>query len=357
MAHDCLICFCQVDSTSIVQCGNPECTACVCAECATALVMFSYSENTMPRCPNTQCRQPYLYSQIKQHIGADGQHAYVESCFRHVENDKGEQASSIAAQDLMIEKLRKDRLEFIQSRFPAAISLTIQYALGSKMRRIDRENRVKMKRIIESSHRNCFNLLCPGKLTPEYVCVTCNTSFCKRCERKTTPDHVCDDKDIESVQFVQSLVKCPKCKYPVIKSIGCNYMTCSVCQTNFNYETGEVTKYGNHHNATTHVNTSVKPSQRFADKCDAATIDVLRRFESAVPKPDLGTVVRLLTKLKKQENDHDHIKMQIAQQYERYVTHMYAQKQYYKIMQEIENHYMQTSTMNFSTIAQLTGLM
>ena len=42
------------------------------------------------------------------------------------------------------------------------------------------------------------------------------------------------------------LVRCPECRSPVVKSSGCNAITCAVCRINFDFLTGRRCVAGNH---------------------------------------------------------------------------------------------------------------
>ena len=85
----------------------------------------------------------------------------------------------------------------------------------------------------------------------------CESTYCKDCEKKIVGDikHECKQEDLDSVKFVNSLVKCPRCDIAVIRSFGCDNITCSHCGTNFHYITGEKTQHGNHQN----VSANLKP--------------------------------------------------------------------------------------------------
>lgn len=339
---DCLICFYPITGSSVT-CGNPDCDSRICTECATAFVNFS--DKQIPKCPNTSCKHEYLYSEMKK---LDVVKRYNNICYEFFNIDKGNDATELLSHEIMIEKLRKERKEFIQAKFPAAIALTIEYALASKMRKIDKENKKKIQKVVESSNKKCMNLLCPGKLDPNYVCMTCESHFCKECEKKKTDTHTCDPNDIESVKFVDSLVKCPKCVFPVIRSWGCNFMTCSVCKTNFHYETGEITNAGNHHDITTTLKQNNKPSVRYVGEYPADIMELIIRIEDMIPKTEtLQPIIKLLTKITKHNDgnsttsDVDTYKENIAKHFEKYKMYQHKNKKYYKIMQTIEEHHVQ----------------
>lgn len=335
---DCLICFYPIQQGDSITCGNPECSASICSECAKSYILFSKTENQIAKCPSSSCRNEYLYSNIKK-LGKEYEILYNDTCFQYFNMENTNDVDNIVNHDLLLDKIRKERKEFIQLQFPVAISLTIEHALSSKMRKIDKQNRLKIKKIINDSNRKCINLLCPGKLNADFKCLTCDTIFCKQCEKKTHIGHICKDEDIQSLQFIKSLVKCPKCLYPVIRSYGCNNMTCSVCKTDFNYITGQISVVGgNHDNAHTEINTSIKPSERFKNDYNIDVLKLLIEFENKTPKEEsLTYILKQLIKIKKGETELcDNIKESIAKSYEKHQTSVYRQKRYYKLAQIIE---------------------
>lgn len=375
-SSDCLICFYPIESNQNISCGNPDCSASICYECAKVYIIHSENEKEIPKCPSPSCRHEYLYSMFKQ-IDDESKTRYINACYEYFTVMKSNDIDDTINHERMIEKLRKERKEFIASAFPKAISLTIEYALSSKMRKIDKQNRKKIKDIIDSTNKKCINLLCPGKLDTNYKCLTCDTLFCTKCEKNIsshTSTHVCDPNDIESLKFVQSLVKCPKCLYPVIRSYGCNYMTCSVCKTNFHYETGEITQAGNHHNASANIVTSLKPSERWRDYYEKDTNDIsaskdilslLKQLEAKAPQEEtLTPIMRDLIKIKKYTFDNGEIeiddisfrttKEHIAKHFEKYKIAQYKYKEYYKVMRFIEEHH-NNKTLTAQLISDIIG--
>lgn len=61
--------------------------------------------------------------------------------------------------------------------------------------------------------------------------------------------HVCDPNLLESLSKIKKDSKpCPKCKSMIYRIEGCAQMHCTVCRTNYNWQTGEIITRGTFHN-------------------------------------------------------------------------------------------------------------
>lgn len=336
MENSCSICFYPIDKK--ISCRNPMCSAVICYECGESFIKFSHKEHEMPRCPATSCRQHYLYSDIIK-LGPDIQIMYNDSCFEYLKNDKRDEVNIKLNHNIMIEKIRKEKEEFIKKQFPIAISLTIQNSLSTKLKKINRTNREHLQKMMDKSNKSCMNLFCPGKIkTDTMKCMTCETEFCEKCECPLKEEHICSQDDIDSVKFIDNLVRCPNvhCRLPVIRSYGCNHITCSVCKTNFNYVTGEKTVAGNHDNTTTILRNTLKLSDKYMDEYPEEIMNRLRDIEDMIPvQVTLTHALNILMK----ENSNNKTKNMIAKEYERYMLYQYKKKTYYKIMNTIQDHH------------------
>ncbi len=208
-----------------------------------------------------------------------------------------------------------------------------------------------------------MNLCCPGKLDDSTnTCVVCNTTFCEFCEcpkhANANANHVCVQENIDSVEFVKTLIRCPNlnCRLPVIRSWGCNFITCSVCKTNFDYTTGHKTTDGNHQHVSTVLNTTIKASERFGHDNNIQT-QLLVDIDRLVPNtPSLARIISVLssvynkateqTALNKSSNN-----LQIAKEYEVYTQNQHAYKTYYRALVTIGDHHdKKTLTTNVLTM-------
>ena len=346
----CVICFSPVPLKSLqLSCSDPMCTSIICLECGDALLKFSLLEKEIPKCPSTSCRQHYMHSQIKQ-LGPESTTIYNNLCYDHFMTESKEELDNKANHKVMIQNIRKEKVEFIDDHFPVAIALTIKYALSSKLKTINSSSRTQIRNTLDQMNRKCMNMCCPGKLDDmTNTCVVCNTIFCEHCEcpKSMTSPHVCTQENIDSVQFVKTLTKCPNpsCRLPVIRSWGCNYITCSVCKTNFDYTTGKKTIDGNHQHIHTFLNTTTKALDRFGH--DSLDNTLLGHVDQLVPNtPSLTRILSALSKVYKNSIHAKNTSMQIAKEYELYKSSQYAYKAYYRALVIIEEHHVKKTLTN-----------
>ncbi len=108
----------------------------------------------------------------------------------------------------------------------------------------------KMKQIMHILTKNkktetakrCLNVNCYGMLRCD-ICNICNHINCLSCNiyYNINDEHVCKNEDIESFQYLQSdsnYTSCPKCNIYISKIEGCSQMYCIVCNTKFDWNTG-----------------------------------------------------------------------------------------------------------------------
>lgn len=70
-------------------------------------------------------------------------------------------------------------------------------------------------------------------------CTSCNGEICEFCECIKKDNHVCDNEILNTLNLIRKdSIKCPKCFSYIIKIEGCNDMWCSICNTAFDWQTG-----------------------------------------------------------------------------------------------------------------------
>ena len=346
---DCLICFCPVETTYISCYNNVErystkpCQGKVCDECAIHLINYSDNGSILPICPATGCNAIYPSSEIKK-LGIESFQKYNNAILKYLVKNNGEDAKKKNEYEKMLSKLRNERKIFVQNHFPAAIYKISSISFPHKLRRLEKSKKEHANEKIKNSKKTCFNLSCHGfldsSLNDHYECLTCSTKFCKKCEKILTPIHVCKKEDLESVTFINSLIKCPSCLLPIQKSEGCNGMTCSNCGATFDYATGKLSGHGSF-NQKFESRNLYKLTHEFRH-IDPSLMNLLLEFESKIPNKPTKTFMSTLTEIYKlEETDVEIIKKyetKLVNQYIAYLKSKYRYKKYIILANKIETH-------------------
>jgi hypothetical protein len=281
---------------------------------------------------------------------------YQKLCLDYIKNDNFDDIISKNNQKTIIQKIRNERHQFIKKSYPPAINYVIDVALKSKLYRIDKKNQEHIKHTINKSNKKCPNILCySGILDVNYICLACTNKFCKKCEAQITDQgysHTCKKEDLDSINTIDKLVKCPKCKLPVTKSQGCDNITCSICKTNFDFITGKITSAGNHSDDTlTLKNHDLQPSIILAKdkKYNEEFLNLLRKIENKKPKDDSFKIVLSWLKryifLEEKMNgkefeyndpDYEEILNKISKRYENYKLSLNKKQAYFKYIALIQ---------------------
>lgn len=265
MENTCPICFCDIEKNDeSYHCSNHNCKTIVCQDCIESLIKFSKKENVLPSCPQTGCNGIYILRNLKGLTKEIIQEYYL-SCLNTFLKSKGDSIKKELEQKKIIEKIRNEKIKFIQDSYPKAIYLTAKIVFGSRLRKLNRRKQKIVKTKLSLSNKKCMFAFCDGYLNDKYICMSCDTKFCKKCEKESKQNHKCLQNDIDSVNVINNLVKCPKCLLPIFKSYGCDYMKCSNCNTNFMYSTGQIGGVGNNHNKRTKINENIKMSNYLSD--------------------------------------------------------------------------------------------
>lgn len=93
---------------------------------------------------------------------------------------------------------------------------------------------------INSSYKiNCPNSECKGIVIADH-CIDCLQKVCNRCWEAWEHGHHCDPGKVDNVESIKKdSQNCPSCLSRVHKINGCNHITCTICNTHFDYITGE----------------------------------------------------------------------------------------------------------------------
>jgi len=308
--EECIVCFDELKQGTGLKCCNHLCGARICSDCLGLMIKYSCESNVLPICPDSKCKSYYLFSEIKKipyqptnslinPLLLDAPlNLYSRACLQYIIREKGDVASKEIQQQKILEKLREERIQYLNTNFPIAIAKVANIALKTKLRALEKNNKLAIQEKLQLSYKKCMNLYCIGKLDAANACLLCLTKFCIKCEKVIpagTTVHTCKPEDLESMDFIKSLIKCPECNVPVQKSDGCDSITCSNCSTNFNYKTGTKGGHGSN-NAKIVMKERTKLSLDLKDSLQYQEYNMLLKIEAK--EPPLKTDKSLINSVK-----------------------------------------------------------
>jgi hypothetical protein len=346
---ECIVCFSDIEGKSY-QCSNPKCDDKFCDECLTLLIKYHKEESLLPVCPSRNCRSTLLLCDIRS-LPKNIITEYEQCCLNFFLKDQGDNVKKQLLEKNIIDQLRKERQQFITQTYPEAIALVATITFKSKLNQLDKQKKKIVQKQIESSNRKCMNTICGGYLDDNLQCLTCSTNFCKRCEKRLDTNHKCKQEDLDSVNIVNNMIRCPGCNLPVFKNEGCNHITCSNCDTNFEYTTGELSSHGS---TNTKLNIDINQVQRlsfsYKDRIPKNILPLLLELESFEPKKLNKDIILLPIKEyyqiidfqdgKNSQNNGNirinNISKKLAKQLEKYYLNQYKVQNYMNHMIKIE---------------------
>jgi hypothetical protein len=253
----CLICYEQVKGRAEqVFCSNSQCLHITCAECVKQYIASVSPEGGSLACPRTECSGLFDSQSMngKPAFSKKDLELYYEGLLKNVVASEvdGRVIQQKRTHLQVIKDIRASRQQFF-AQLPLGLQQIINVTHAKKKNRVDsRLLQRQEERIAACTKRKCLNDFCEGQLDKNHICCKCDTTFCKECEHPVVQGikHVCNEKDKESIAFINTLTACPKCGVRVQKAEGCMSITCAVCQTNFLWNTGQVGGGGNHGQST-----------------------------------------------------------------------------------------------------------
>lgn len=303
----CCICYYQIDS-------GLKCTGCgsvVCDECCTEYFKVSQEQRIVPKCTSPTCNSLIFYSDVPKRL----EKSFSECMKAYLLTNPDEKVQMKMSKEAMVQKVRKEKLEFAVENFPEAVLFMANICMSKKLKTLTKKQKQKIENIItETAKRSCFNQLCHGKLSSDMICCLCETSFCPRCEsKKESPDHECKKEDLESLEEIRNSKKCPECQTPIFKHVGCEMMTCTVCKTNFHYGSGEKTEHGNNHNKNlnlkNHTYLHVTYESELTNLGENLYTDIMHFENSVHIKKDSSSLANALVMLYNSPNDFKLLKV------------------------------------------------
>lgn len=284
MAEDevCEICFTEFDNSATkYACGNLNCDTKLCGDCIDALISFSKNSNLIPTCPNKSCNELYILRDIKG-MTLNIINNYEEACLNYFIKENGDSVQKRINENEIIEKIRNERLIFIEKAFPKAINLVANLVFKDKMKKLDKQKRSIINKKLSDSQRACLSSICNGFLDNDFICMKCGLNFCKKCEKKINTNHECRQEDLDSINLINNMTHCPGCKLPVFKNEGCDSITCANCNTNFLYSSG---KAGGHGSSNQKININISKPENLSTQ-----------FEKVIPSDCLPLILEIENK-------------------------------------------------------------
>jgi len=334
---ECLVCFCDIEGDSY-GCADPKCHGETCDECIDSLINFSAENERIPTCIRSECNSYYTLSSLKG-VPKETILKYNQSCLNFFLKDQGDLVQKKIEEEKILAKLRAERTQFINQEYPAAIALVASLTFKSKLRHLERQKSKLISKQLNSANRSCMLSTCNGFLDKNMVCLTCSTEFCQRCEVKLIPNqpHQCKQEDLDSVNIVNDMVRCPKCKLPVFKDVGCDSITCSNCNTNFLYSTGKIGGHGSS-NAKIKVNLNERKriSIAFRQKIPSSCMENILLIEASEPKPKSKDSLLVPIKDYYQNGNQGKSGAKLARLFNVYLAKKYECRDYYTKIVELE---------------------
>ena len=89
----------------------------------------------------------------------------------------------------------------------------------------------------------CNTTNCNGFLNENFLCIICNSNYCKECFILKTESHICNQSDLDNFNLIKKISKpCPGCGECIHKIEGCDQMFCTSCGTCFSWDKGIIDK-------------------------------------------------------------------------------------------------------------------
>lgn len=291
---ECIMCLCPPE-INFVKCKNYGCELITCAECLSIMISVCFdSINSMPMC---ECGCEYVSSQLRDILTKPVMNQYINLCERMNDKLLSELPYNIlAGKELnlkMFETVKsKVRTDIYEALPPAIANLIVISELESKILKIKKLKLLELQKqttlITNLSRRKCVSFVCTGRLMDQIEsleCTICGLLVCKKCDAvKSNNGHICKTEDVESIQVINEIAKCPKCNVPATRGDGCIFITCPYCHTNFDSNTGAITSAGGHNNG------MIQPMTNYTKLADLTTDEdfngkiLLNRIQKSKPR-------------------------------------------------------------------------
>lgn len=334
--HECLVCL--ESPEDLISCTNKECNSLVCSNCIADVIKYATVTNALPKCPSLQCRGYYQYSKLSSSLANSLANTYLNHFSILYE---GKVTASLNSSK-MLTILRDRRIAKLSEMFPKAILYTAEIALSSKLKNLTKMQKQKQSDSYTLT-KKCINHNCTGMLKEKMVtlvCVLCDNEVCKMCEKTYELNHQCKESDIESIEFLNSVIKCPGCGISIEKNTGCDHMNCANCKTHFNYKTGA--RMGGFHiqlevvNLQTHTVIDTFRDAMGKEEDSSEYEKVLANIISNTPtEPNITALIRVITSYKNKETTKKQALVKLISTFESYIKQREMYRNYILVTDEL----------------------
>lgn len=289
----CIFCF-DIPTPPVVavSCRGYECRLIACSECVETMVKVC--RDTVRSMPTCECRCEYTHSQLLPVLSTEIMEMYIVMCKRNLELDNPTSTVSRADHAAMITAVRQRIRKNMSEALPAAVVHTMIIS-GLEKKLIEREQKNSVFKAPQELLRQCVSFTCKGKLVDNgqvLKCHKCSLLVCKACDVvRSAVAHTCRKEDLDTVESLKDVKKCPKCGVPATRGSGCIFVTCPYCDTKFDSTTGIPSPCGGHKEGV------YKPLPKHRNLSDMATDDEGRDLLNAIqdvtptttrnPRPDI----------------------------------------------------------------------
>lgn len=324
---ECAICYDNKEEN--VTC---KCKISLCVDCFTEYTDSCYTgKGKLPKC--VVCPREYLIDCFETYETAS---AYAEILYEFIKKNPDFQTkiNTVTKEKIIIERLRRKKAE-IFDKLPEALKYVIKLTMMDKYKKA---MNINMKFVeAQAIKRKCFSGVCPtGNLDQDnagnWICDTCDNTFCRRCEHIMFDGHICKKEDLESLEFITALVHCPSCNAPVQKDGGCSSLTCSICGTLFEENTGKEGGHGGMEKKLELKSKTYSLLSELEDKYDQKILNMIRNYE--LKKPETLSYDVFVKYLEVDELDEDQI-LELFDTYSNFREAQYNSKLYFKTLLEI----------------------
>lgn len=351
MSDECILCFTEIEENEArIRCLNSvykisDCSRVFCGSCFTDLLKQSSEHKLLTCCTGSNCRMLFKPSDVKQ-IDIGCYNIYIKNILDYLMYTDYDDINKLLMYDKLIQDIRNQRMKHIQESYPSSVFVVANIVFSDKLKRVNTKLLKQKQEEDAQTKRICLNMRCNGKLSENdtyvLVCNICDNKFCKKCEKiYEDSQHVCNEQDIESVELVNSYIRCPECAVPVEKNMGCRSITCATCGTMFDYYTGEKGHYGGHS-----IHFDMRKNYRLTNVYkdnihDNETLNLLVTFESMKPSEPSDKSYKLMLKTYvNRVNSGTHVPLAIINmlinKYFAFITQRYKYKKYMAMSNAME---------------------